>query len=46
MRQNQRILRGDAFDPHLLGTVVLNLFRSRADLKSRTFFFGISSILP
>ena len=34
------------FDPHLLGTVVLNLFRSRRRLEARTFFFGISSILP
>ena len=38
MRQNQRILRGDAFDPHLLGTVVLNLFRSRRRLEVENFF--------
>jgi hypothetical protein len=31
---------------YLLGTFVVNLFSRGAGLKSRTFFFDISSILP
>ena len=31
---------------HLLGTFVVNLFKSRRHLKSRTSFYGISPILP